>query len=48
MNVYDNICFFLKVWGVDLFVYDECVCKVSVMVEFDEFFYCKFVEFFGG
>lgn len=48
MNVYENICFFLKVCGVDLSIYDEKVCCVLVMVELDEFLYCKLVEFFGG
>lgn len=47
-NVYENICFLLKVWGIDLLMYDEKVCCVSVMVELDEFLYCCFVELFGG
>jgi len=48
MNVYENICFPLKVRGIDPKTHDEKVRRASAMVELDEFLHRKPAELSGG
>lgn len=48
MNVYENICFPLKVRGVEAATHDERVRRASAMVELDDFLERKPAELSGG